>query len=299
MAAGVAVMAALLLAGYRWQTSRDDPAEGAAPRGLGPGMVGIATRGRVRSRDVVAVLVDLATRGHLVIQVVGEGRRRDWVLRAGSAKQQGLSPAEQSFLARVFAKRQKVSLHELVTERRGVVRKLAAKLLAAADKDGWFHPVRASRRVQWWGFLLGVAAAVAVLAVGLGWPAAVLFVLAGGITMYQPQLRARRTARGSAARDWVRVKEQELSSGVALGTAEDVQRELPWLVALGMTSRLPELTRGLDVSAANLQFDWIEGQGGALDVGWGAVGFLGEAAAWWGAKALVGAVAGAAALLDG
>ena len=299
-AASGATLVALLLAGYRWRISRDDPAEGPAPANLTPGMVGIATRGRVLPRDILAILVDLAARGHLVIQVVGEGRGRDWLLRADLAGPHGLSPVEQSFLARLFARGQKVSLKELAAERRGVLRKLATKLLAAADKDGWFHPVKASRRIEWWPFLIAVTVAVVVVVAGIGWVPAVLFLLAGIITMYQPQLRARRTARGSAAQAHLLAHREALRNGSRLRTAEDLRRELPWLVAFGLTSRPAELARGLGIPEASLQFDWIEGPGGALDVSGIAVEVLGETVLHLSGRALGGAVAGAAAaLLDG
>lgn len=141
---------------------------------------------------------------------------------------------------------------------------------------------------------------MAVLVAGLGWLPALLFLAAGTITLYQPQLRARRTARGSAAREQVLARREALTGGTGLHTTEDVSRELPWVVALGLTSRLPELTRGIDLTQATAQFDWVRGRGGALEVGEVVAGGLADVAVEVGGRALVGVVVGAVAfLLDG
>ncbi|MDO5082615.1 MAG: DUF2207 domain-containing protein [Arachnia propionica] len=301
LAAGAAaVVAALALARHRWWISRDDPAGAVALEDLAPAMVGLATRGRVMPRDILAFLVDLAVRGHLVIHVTGEGKGRDWVLHRGSARPNGLTPTEHSFLDRAFARHQKVSFRELAAERRGAVNKLATRLLAVAEQDGWFHPVTRPRRIGWWPFVLAGSAAVAVLVAGLGWLPALLFLAAGTITLYQPQLRARRTARGSAAREQVLARREALTGGAGLHTTEDVSRELPWVIALGLTTRLPELTRGIDLTQATAQFDWVRGRGGALEVGEVVAGGLADVAVEVGGRALVGVVVGAVAfLLDG
>lgn len=261
-------------------------------------MVGLATRGRVLPNDLLATLVDLAERGHLVIQVTGEGRKGDWLLRKGPARQQGLSPAEQSFLTRIFRSEGKVSLRELAAEPRGALTRLATRLRDATVKNGWFVPQNRLRRINWWGLLGAGTAAVVVLVVGFGWLPAGLFLVAGLITMYQPQLRVRRTARGSAVRAQVLAHRERLTTGAPLNTVEELRRELPWLVAFGLTTRPPRLADAAGLGKVGLQFDWIEGPGGALDLGGVAVGVGAEVLTHVAGKALIGAVASAAALLD-
>lgn len=266
--------------------------------GLAPGLVGMGLHARVRPRDILATIVDLAVRGHLRVLVEDDERRRDWVLSRGPAARRDLRPFEHSFLDRVFAGGATVSLRELSCERRGAVRKLANQLMQAAVKDGWFIAARPERRFQWWGLWAGLGAAVAAGLIAPAWQGAVAAVLcgvAGLFTLYQPDLRVRRTARGAAVRATLARRRQHLS---ALDGAGD--EIVPWLVAFDLTGRLPALVDSRSTSQTKLGFDWVTGPGGAGDVAWVVVGLTGQAAAEIGFRALGGAALGlVAGLLDG
>lgn len=254
---------------------------------------------RVRPRDILATIVDLAVRGHITVSVQ-EGRRRDWVLSRGPAARRGLRPFEHSFLDRIFSAGATVSLRELSRQRRGAVTKLANRLMQAAVKDGWFLATRPGRRFQWWGLGVGLAAAVAAAVLAPGWQgvvAAVLCGVAGLATLYQPELRVRRTARGTAIRAALLRRRHRLGEGALDGVGDDI---VPWLVAFDLTSGPSAVVDGRAVSNANLRFDWLTGPGGAGDVAWATAGLAGEAAAEIGLRVLGGAALGlVAALLDG
>ncbi len=111
-----------------------------------PGHVGTVADERVDPIDVTATLVDLAVRGHLVINELpreSEFARTDWEIRRVDGSAGGLRPFEQQLLDGIAAPGSSVRVSELARQSARVHRRGAERALR---RDGQQWLVRTPTR---------------------------------------------------------------------------------------------------------------------------------------------------------
>lgn len=161
------------------------PPETSPPDGIPPGLAGVLVAGgRPQRTHAIAILTDLAGRGHLSIDPAEDG---DWRLQARRPVI-GLPPAERSLLAGVFADSPDVVLSGLRRQLPGVMRQVQADLGAEARAAGWLRTdrdigVRVAAGVV--GCLAVVAGVPALVALGLtvGAGAVGIALIVGGVLL--------------------------------------------------------------------------------------------------------------------
>lgn len=213
------------------------------PRGVGPGLAGTVVDGKPETRDVMATIVDLASRGHLRITVVESNRTRggkEWELHAAGNPRDALDPAERTLVDHLFLTGPDVRLADLPRQGNHAFGDFQYALAEASYEHGYFRQVTGMHPVR----IVWIAAALLVL-VGLatGSPgmiaAAVLAGLGGVLISSRTTQRPVRSAEGTALRI------QTLGFKRYLETAEAEQfsyeeaagifsKYLPWAIVLGV-----------------------------------------------------------------
>lgn len=256
------------------------------PRGMRPALAGLLVDERVRPLHVSATIVDLAVRGHVLIEELpgaGIGGGRDWQLHRRPPPPDQLAPFEHELLGRLFATGNPVLLSTLRGSFAPHVKHVSTLLAGDGHNAGWFRRRPRVGDDNIGCIVAGIAAAVVVpfvavssfgVALVLGWP---VFVVAAAVLVsaiiVALTIRAlpARTALGRAM--WAQV----LGFRRYLATAEADQlrddevaarftRYLPYALIFGLAGRwaqvLAQLNRPVEV-------DWYSGPayGNALWLG--------------------------------
>ncbi|RCK71380.1 DUF2207 domain-containing protein [Desertihabitans brevis] len=231
------------------------------PEDARPGQIGTLLDEVAHDRDVTATIVDLAVRGHLVIEDVAAEAEKPpkgpdrWRLRRLDADRSGLQRYEQDLLDGLFADGSPVLLSDLGASFATLKAKAQRDLYRDVTERGWFHGDPSRVRATWvgWGILVAVAGAVLslVLAFAVSWGLVPLALVPLGIALAVLSVRMpTRTAEGSA------VLEQARGFKLYLGTAEADQirleegedifsRYLPHAIAFGVAEHWAGVFREL------------------------------------------------------
>jgi uncharacterized membrane protein YgcG len=246
-----------------------------SPEDMPPGLMGLVLDEEVHTLDVTATIVDLAARGHLVIEELprrGLFRRRDWRLsRIDPPEGERLTSWESETMRGLFHLGSNVRLSDLKNTFHPYLTKVRLGLYDDAMRRGWFTRRPDEVRGLWFG--LGVSAVVAggaatyVLAqwttfgiVGLA------FVLLGLVLLSVHRRMPFRTAKGSAA------LARALGFKRYLATAEADQlrdeekagvfaRYLPYAIVLGETERWAKVFKDLGLPPQQ-HVSWYAGPSG-------------------------------------
>lgn len=252
----------------------DAPVVFRPPAGLTPAHVGLIDDERVDPVDVGATVLDLAVRGHVLV----EDRREagdddpDWVLvlRVGANPDDELAPFEQRLVEGLEeeAENGEVSLEDVKGEFHAHFKAVANILYDDAVSRGWFR--RRPDRVRALYLILAVvalAAAVGVVSAALamrwklGLTAAPLALLGLALLLTHRRMPAK-TARGRSTLVYTRgfkkfietAEKPEMNYAVEQG---EFLRYLPYAVAFGAVEAWSRATRGIDVAAATA--GWYHG----------------------------------------
>jgi predicted membrane protein DUF2207 len=137
------------------------PVEFAPPEDLRPGQIGTLIDERANTLDVTATIVDLATRGFLLIRELpkeGWFGKPDWELVRLEHDQAGLLPYEASLLSGLFEDGGEVTLSSLRRTFSARLQKVERGLYADAMKRKWFRGRPDKLRALWQGIGWGVLA---------------------------------------------------------------------------------------------------------------------------------------------
>ena len=246
-----------------------------SPGDVPPGLMGLLLDEEVHTLDVTATVVDLAVRGHLVIEELprrGLFRKRNWRLsRIASPDDDPLTPWERKTLSGLFATGSNVELDDLKNQFHVHLPAVKRELYDEAMRRGWF--TRRPDRVR--GLWFGVGVAVTALGAGLTWVLArwTTFGIVGlaavvpGLALLALHRRMPfRTAKGSAA------LARALGFRRYLATAEAEQlraeekagvfaRYLPYAVVLGEADRWAKVFKDLGLPPQQYA-GWYHGPSG-------------------------------------
>ncbi len=226
------------------------PVEFAPPEGLRPGQIGTLIDERANTLDVTATIVDLATRGFLLIRELPKGgwfSKQDWELVKLEKDPGELLTYERSLLDGLFKDGDEVTLSSL---RRTFSARLATvedKLYADAMTQKWFRGRPDKVRGLWLGIGIGVVVLSVVAAViiarwthfGLVGVAAVVCSL---VFVFGARWMPSRTAKGTAMlrrirgfRTVIATAETHMSQWAE---KENVfTRYLPYAIVFGLTEK--------------------------------------------------------------
>jgi uncharacterized membrane protein YgcG len=181
------------------------PVEFAPPEDLRPGEIGTLVDERANVLDVSATIVDLAVRGHLMIQEIpkeGWFGKPDWRLIRLEEPENDLLRYERELLSGLFRDGGEVTLSSLRTEFVDRLRKVQAALYADVVNKGWFSANPDTVRTRW--RLIGVSAVVASIALTVGLAKVRLgifgvpFVVGALVLLLGAAKTPARTAKGTA-----------------------------------------------------------------------------------------------------
>ncbi|MEQ4206193.1 DUF2207 domain-containing protein [Actinopolymorpha sp. B9G3] len=232
------------------------------PDGVRPGQLGTVVDESADVVDIVATVLDLAVRGHVVIEELPRPspyRRPDWVIRRTPESGEGdLAPYERVLLALLLGGpgddrhirrdngTRSVAVSALAGRFADGLRQMQEQLYADVHAKGWFRQRPDAVRSPWTtaGGVLSLVGLVAT--VGLGYAGLGLVglgvVLAGGILAWGGVVAPARTARGSALLSQLHDLRGylELAPGSELpdtSRAELVARILPYALVFGLLDR--------------------------------------------------------------
>lgn len=240
------------------------PVEFAPPEGLRPGQVGTLLDERANVLDVTATIVDLATRGHILIEEV-EGRgwfsKPDWKLIRRPRSEDELLPYETLLIRHLFARRDEVRLSKLRNTFAEKLREVQDALYEDAVQRGWFAGRPDRVRATWRGVAAGVLAlGVAVTVVLarsthlalLGLPLVLAGVALAAVSRWMPRRTARGTALARRVEGFRRVIETAETHLARWAEQEHVfTRYLPYAVVFGLVERWAKVFAGLAAEAAD------------------------------------------------
>ena len=270
-AALVALLGAVVVRLRRGRSRAGSPApvEASPPGGARPAQLGTLLDGRADRHELTATLLDLAVRGHVVIEEV-EGEPgsdgepgKDWRLRPTGRAGGSLRPYESAVLDLVRTAPDGLLVSAMATSP-GL-----APVLAAVHRDvvdlGWFTADPAAVRRRWYvlgtAALLGGVALTAALALTTSWALVGLpLVLVGLVVLATAHAMPVRTPSGAAELARTRAFRAHLEQLDPGGlTSAEVDRLLPHAVALGVSGRWEDgLAGGGQGSPA-----WYRGADGA------------------------------------
>ena len=258
---------ALVLGALAWRAWGRDPAlrrsikpEYEPPAGMSPAEGGALVAEQAEPSDAVATLVDLAVRGYLTIEPVGDD---DFIVRREKplAGDPSLTPLELFILRMVFGQNLSLSERQLSELRRNydyVFGPIRDELYRTLVADGLF-PASPFWVRQGWGAagalitLAGAALYIADVAAlsryGLALPLGI--ALSGLIVFAFARVMPRRTWHGATLLIRVRGFQEflERAEKDRLGRLprDTLHRWLPWAIALGVTERWIHNFEGLKV----------------------------------------------------
>lgn len=235
------------------------PVEFAPPEELRPGQIGTLIDERANVLDVTATIVDLATRGYLVIhEIPKEGwfGKADWRLARQPAPGEELLRYESRLLDAIFeGSGDDVLVSELKTKFAERLHEVQDELYKDVIRRGWFteHPDKVRKRWTARGLMLTIAGGglVYVLARWTHWGLVAVPVVLGGLALLVAAGRMpARTAAGTAMVRRVRgfrvVIDKAETHMSRWAEQENVfTRYLPYAVVFGLTDKWAKAFEGL------------------------------------------------------
>ena len=238
-----------------------------------PGHVGTVVDERVDPIDITATLLDLAVRGHLIIEELPRASQfapTDWVLARRSAPDP-LRPFEQELLDGMLAEGQSVRVSEVSNRVQERIGQVQDKLYDEVVEHGWFERRPDATRNKWTQLALGGLILAAVIT-GLlaafttfGLVGLALIVIALGLAFVAQEMPAR-TAKGSALLSGLAALRSDLLSqptdrmppGHELRELSEV---LPYAVVLGGADRWLDaiVATDTDTVADPADLSWYHG----------------------------------------
>lgn len=282
--AALTLMGALaLVARLWWRRGRDDPGvradvlvtEYEPPDRLRPAHLGLLLDERADPKDLTATIVDLAVRGHLVIEETerrGLFAAKDWTLASTGADRGNLEPYESTLLAGLFEDGPSVKLSTLRGTFAGTLDAAQSQLYKSAVSRGWF-PADPRRVRGLWALggaglaILGVGLAV-VLGMAAGAALVGLAVVGGGVALLalSPSMSRRTSAGRELARRTLGFKRyMEVAEADRQRFAERVSlftEYLPYAIVFGCVQQWARAFAGLATAATTAT--WYHGAS-ALD----------------------------------
>jgi uncharacterized protein (TIGR04222 family) len=228
----------------------EGPVEFAPPANMRPGQMGTLVDERANTLDVSATIVDLAVRGHLMIQEIpkeGWFGKADWTLIKLDDPGDGLLSYEERLLDALFQDGTEVTVSSLRNTFAARLERVEESMYVDAVNRGWFR-ARPDRVRQTW---LGRGVGLFVSGIGLTfvfarwtrWGLIGIPVVIGGIIMIVGAARMpSRTAAGTAmlrrVRGFRRVIETAETHMAQWAEEEMIfTRFLPYAVVFGCTDR--------------------------------------------------------------
>jgi uncharacterized membrane protein YgcG len=226
------------------------PVEFAPPEKLHPAHMGVLLDERARTLHVTATIVDLAVRGHLVIQEREEKglfHKPDWVLRKQEKRDDSLPRYERLLLDGLFKGGDEVWVSVLRNTFATKLHEVKEALVKNSVAQRWFVESPDRARARWLGrgiglFLAGIVLTV-VLALWTHWAIGGLGVIAaGGLLMAMAGAMPARTAKGTALvrriRGFRRVIATAETNMSRWAEEENVfTRYLPYAIVFGLTKK--------------------------------------------------------------
>ena len=215
-----------------------------------PGHVGTVADERVDPIDVTATLVDLAVRGHLLINELpreGEFARSDWLLTRTDAPDSELHPFERQLLDGVAPGGSSVKVSELASRVDEAIGGVQDALYDEVVANGWYERRPDAIRNKWTQLALG-ALIIAVVVTGVlaafttfGLVGLALVILALGLVFVGQEMPAR-SAKGAALlaglgalrSDLLSHPTNQMPPGSEL---REISEVLPYAIVLGGTDR--------------------------------------------------------------
>ena len=245
-----------------FQADASAPVEFAPPEDLRPGQIGTLVDERANPLDVTATIVDLAVRGHLVIQEIpkeGWFGKPDWRLVRLEEPEDGLLQFERTLLAGLFRDGNEVLVSSLRTAFVTRLQRVQEALYRDAVAKKWFRGRPDVVRLRWTA--IGIAATIAGLAAAIalaawttwGWIGLPLALGGIGLLALAGRMPAR-TAAGTAMLRRVRgfrtVIETAETHMARWAEQENVfTRYLPYAVVFGLTDKWAGAFAGLAAEA--------------------------------------------------
>ncbi|MCY3700636.1 MAG: DUF2207 domain-containing protein [Gemmatimonadetes bacterium] len=245
----------------RWNERGRDPEIGSIepryepPGNLSPAEVGVIVDNRADLRDITATLIDLAVRGHLMIE---EGEEKDYTFERRDNPGDRLAPHESALLQAVFGGRRTRRLSDLKDRFYKDLPELKSKLLATLIEHGVYteSPTIVAGKYVGLGFLVGIviffggllAQAVLPLAMGAVLGAAIgsaFVIVVFGLFM------PARTKRGTELLRQVKGFEEFLTRVESdryrrkVTGPEMFEKCLPYAMALGVAAQWSRAFRDL------------------------------------------------------
>jgi hypothetical protein len=267
LALGLLVLGGVLLYGIHRRTGADRSPDGQiskagefVPTGAGqsefrvvgdvrPGHVGTVADERVDPIDVTATLVDLAVRGHLVINELpreSEFARADWEIRRVNGND-SLRPFEQQLLDGIAAPGSSVKVSELAGKVQESIGGVQNALYDEMVSNGWFERRPDDTRNRW--TMLALAALIiSVVVTGVlaafttfGLVGLALIVVSLGLVFVAQEMPAR-TAKGAALLGGLGALRSDLMSHPTNqmppgSELREISEVLPYAIVLGGSER--------------------------------------------------------------
>jgi Predicted membrane protein (DUF2207) len=226
------------------------PVEFEPPDGMRPGQMGTLVDERANTLDVTATIVDLAVRGHLLIQEIpkeGWFGKPDWTLIRLEKSDDGLVTYERRLLHGLFRDGTEVTISELKNTFAQRLEDVEESMYVDGVNRGWFR-VRPDKVRQAWT-MRGVVVTIAggaltfVLARWTHWGLVGIPVLVAGVLLlvgarWMPSRTATGTAMLRRVRGFRRVIETAETYMARWAEKELVfTRFLPFAVVFGCTDR--------------------------------------------------------------
>ena len=245
-----------------------------------PALVGTVVDETANTVDVSATVVDLAVRGYLTIEELGDGRKADWRLSKTDRSPAGeLLEYENRVYEGLFASGDTVDLSDLKNHFATTLALTKKSLYREVVDRNWFRRSPEATRNAWTVlgllvvvigvsllFLLGMASPSIdrTAGVSLGVPSGIVLglgvTLAGAVILFFGRRMPAKTAAGSA------VNAQALGFKQYLSTAEAHQirfeeasavfsRYLPYAIVFGVAERWAEVFKDVAESARAQGYD--------------------------------------------
>jgi uncharacterized protein (TIGR04222 family) len=234
------------------------PVEFAPPSDLRPGQMGTLIDERANPLDVTATIVDLAVRGHLVIQEVpkeGWFGKPDWRLVRLDESEDGLLEFERTLLAGLFRDGSEVMISDLRTAFVARLASVQEGLYADAMAKKWFRGRPDTVRTRWTAIAVVAVVVAIAAAVGLaawttwGWLGVPVVIGAIGLLVLAGRMPAR-TAAGTAMLRRIRGFRHVIATAEThmsrWAEQENVfPRYLPYAIVFGLTEKWAKAFEGL------------------------------------------------------
>ncbi|HET9671639.1 MAG TPA: DUF2207 domain-containing protein, partial [Actinomycetota bacterium] len=226
------------------------PVEFAPPEEVRPGQIGTLIDERANVVDVTATIVDLATRGYLVIEELpdtGLFSKVDWRLARSARSDEDLLPYERKLLKGLFRDGPEVTVSSLKTTFAERLHGVQEDLYADLMRRRWFRARPDTVRTRWAAIGMGVVVAGAALTFVLArwthWGIVAIPVVLGGIALgvlagRMPSRTAAGTAMLRRVRGFRRVIATAETHMSRWAEQENVfTRFLPYAVVFGLTEK--------------------------------------------------------------